>query len=62
MLVNVLVAEFAKRSTKLTYRAVDEYSYNEMLEQKRARWLKKLLMSQAQVKIFAALIRARIRS
>ena len=33
--VNVLVAEFAKRSTKLTYRAVDEHSYNEMLEAKR---------------------------
>jgi hypothetical protein len=32
--INVLVAEFAKRSTKLTYRAVDEFSYNEMLEQK----------------------------
>jgi hypothetical protein len=33
--INVLVAEFAKRSTKLTYRAVDENSYNEMMEQKR---------------------------
>ena len=33
--INVLVAEFAKRSTKLTYRAVDEFSYNEMLEEKR---------------------------
>ena len=30
--INVLVAEFAKRSTKLTYRAMDEFSYNEMLE------------------------------
>ena len=38
--INVLVAEFAKRSTKLTYRAVDEFSYNEMLEQKEL-WLKK---------------------
>lgn len=32
--VNVLVAEFAKRASKLTYRATDELSYNEMLEQK----------------------------
>ena len=30
------IVSFAKRSTKLTYRAVDEFSYNEMLEQKRA--------------------------
>ena len=26
--VNVLVAEFAKRSTRLTYRAIDDFSYN----------------------------------
>jgi hypothetical protein len=53
--INVLVAEFAKRSTKLTYRAVDEFSYNEMLEQKR-KMIEDTLMSQAQVKISAALI------
>jgi hypothetical protein len=53
--INVLVAEFAKRSTKLTYRAVDENSYNEMLEQKR-KMLEDTLLSQAQVKISAALI------
>ena len=33
--INVLVAEFAKRSTKLVYRAVDDISYNELLEEKR---------------------------
>lgn len=33
--INVLTAEFAKRSTKLTYRAVDDISYNEQLEEKR---------------------------
>tara|TARA_R100001480_G_scaffold22125_2_gene32299 strand:+ start:3089 stop:5839 length:2751 start_codon:yes stop_codon:yes gene_type:complete len=53
--VNVLVAEFAKRSTKLTYRAVDEFSYNEMLEQKRAE-VEKTLMADAQVKIMAAMV------
>ena len=53
--INVLVAEFAKRSTKLTYRAVDDASYNEMLEQKR-KMLEDTLLSQAQVKISAALI------
>ena len=53
--VNVLVAEFAKRSTKLTYRAVDDFSYNEMLEQKRAE-VEKTLMADAQVKIMSAMI------
>jgi hypothetical protein len=53
--INVLVAEFAKRSTKLTYRAVDEFSYNEMMEQKRAA-IEEVLMSDAQIKINAALL------
>ena len=53
--INVLVAEFAKRSTKLTYRAVDEFSYNEMMEQKRAA-VEEVLMAEAQMKIVAALI------
>tara|TARA_R110000803_G_scaffold208492_1_gene277201 strand:+ start:5 stop:2764 length:2760 start_codon:yes stop_codon:yes gene_type:complete len=53
--INVLVAEFAKRSTKLTYRAVDEFSYNEMLEQKRA-MVEETLMAQAQTKVTAAML------
>ena len=53
--INVLVAEFAKRSTKLTYRAVDEFSYNEMLEQKRE-MVEETLMAQAQTKIVAAML------
>jgi hypothetical protein len=53
--VNVLVAEFAKRSTKLTYRAVDEYSYNDMMEQKRLA-VEETLMADAQIKITAALL------
>ena len=53
--VNVLTAEFAKRSTKLTYRAVDEFSYNEMLEQKRAQ-VEQTLMADAQTKIMAAMV------
>ena len=53
--VNVLVAEFAKRSTKLTYRAIDEHSYNEMLEQKR-QMVEDALMADAQMKIVTALI------
>jgi len=53
--INVLVAEFAKRSTKLTYRAVDEFSYNEMMEQKRAA-VEEVLLQDAQMKIVAALM------
>ena len=48
--INVLVAEFAKRSTKLIYRAVDDISYNEMLEQKR-KMVEDVLLSDAQMKI-----------
>ena len=53
--INVLVAEFAKRSTKLTYRAIDDFSYNEMLEQKRAQ-VEETLMTDAQTKIVAAML------
>ena len=53
--INVLVAEFAKRSTKLTYRAIDEFSYNEMMEQKR-KMVEDTLMSEASLKIQAALM------
>lgn len=53
--INVLVAEFAKRSTKLTYRAVDEFSYNEMLEEKR-KMVEETLLADAQLKIATALL------
>ena len=53
--INVLVSEFAKRSTKLTYRAVDEFSYNEMLEEKR-KMVEETLLSDAQTKILSALM------
>lgn len=53
--INVLVAEFAKRSTKLTYRAVDDTSYNEMMEQKR-KMVEDTLMADAQTKIIAAML------
>jgi hypothetical protein len=53
--INVLVAEFAKRSTRLTYRAVDEFSYNEMLEEKR-KMIEDTLLSTASTKITAALM------
>ena len=34
--INVLAGEFSKRFSKVQFRAVDDLSYNEMLEQKRA--------------------------
>jgi hypothetical protein len=55
--INVLVAEFAKRTTKLTYRAVDEFSYNEMIEQKR-KMVEETLMANAQMKIVTAMLDA----
>ena len=53
--INVLVAEFAKRSTKLSYRAIDDFSYNEMLEQKRAQ-VEQTLMADASTKMMAAML------
>jgi len=52
--INVLVAEFAKRTTKLTYRAIDDTSYNELLEEKR-KMIEETLLSEAELKITAAL-------
>ena len=53
--INVLVAEFAKRSTKLTYRAVDELSYNELLENKR-QMVEDTLLADARIKVASALM------
>ena len=53
--VNVLVAEFAKRNTKITFRGVDEYSHNEMLEEKRSQ-IEQVLMQQAEQKLMAKMI------
>lgn len=48
--INTLVSEFAKRNTRVNYTAVDEYSYNEMLEQKRAK-VEEVLLFEAQQKM-----------
>jgi len=53
--VNVMVAEFAKRNTKVTFKAVDEFSYNELMEQKRQA-IEEVLMSQAQQKLLNNMI------
>jgi len=53
--VNVMVAEFAKRNTKITFRGVDEYSYNEQLEEKRNQ-VEQVLLQKAQQKMMAKLL------
>ena len=53
--INVLVAEFAKRNTRVTFRAVDEISYNELLEQKRA-MIEQKLLADAERKMVISMI------
>ena len=53
--INTLTAEFSKRVTRVTYGAVDEYSYNEMLEMKKSE-VEQLLVSEAKSKVTQRLI------
>ena len=48
--INTLTSEFAKRSTRVTYSAVDEYSYNEMLELKKSQ-VEQVLVFEARQKV-----------
>ena len=56
-IINVLVAEFAKRNSKVAFRGVDEYSYNEQLEQKRSQ-IESVLLQEASEKMMAKLMEA----
>lgn len=49
-IINVMIGEFAKRNDKITYRSVDDTSYNEMLEQKRA-MVEEVLLAEAEKKM-----------
>jgi len=53
--VNVMVSEFAKRNTKVTFRSTDEFSYNEQLEQKRQA-IEEVLLGQAEQKMLMKMI------
>jgi len=53
--VNVLSGEFSKRYSKVQFRAVDDLSYNEMLEQKRA-LVEENLLADAQEKLLFRMI------
>jgi hypothetical protein len=48
--INTLVSEFAKRNTRVTYNAVDDRSYNELLELKRQE-IEEVLLFEAEQKL-----------
>jgi hypothetical protein len=53
--INVLANEFAKRSSRIMFRATDDTSYNEMLEQKR-KMLEDVLLKDANQKIMEQML------
>ena len=53
--INVLANEFAKRSSRIMFRAVDDTSYNEMLEEKR-KMIEDVLLKDANEKIMAQMV------
>jgi hypothetical protein len=55
--INVLMGEFASKYAKVTFRAVDDISYNEMLEQKRA-MVEETLLADAASQMLNNLIQA----
>jgi len=48
--INVLVAEFAKRNTRVSFRAMDEGTFNEILEKKRSD-IENVLVKKAEQKL-----------
>ena len=53
--INVLTAEFAKRNSRVDYRAVDEYSYNEILNAKMQD-IEEVLLEDAQNKLLEKML------
>ncbi len=53
--INVLTGEFAKRYSKVQFRAVDDASYNEMLEQKRMQ-IEESLLAEAESQLVLKMI------
>lgn len=53
--INLLTGEFAKRASKIMFRAVDDLSYNEMLEQKRA-MVEQALVAEAEREMMMKMI------
>ena len=53
--VNVLTGEFAKRYTRVQFRAVDDASYNELLEQKRIQ-VEEALLADAEAQLLQRMV------
>ena len=53
--INLLTGEFAKRSAKVIFRAVDDISHNEMLEQKRL-MIEQALVAEAEREIMMKMV------
>jgi hypothetical protein len=53
--VNVLTNEFSKRSSRIMFKAVDDTSFNEMMEQKRS-MLEQTLLSEAKNKMVSKMM------
>jgi len=53
--INVLTSEFAKRNTKIDYRAIDEHSYSEIFEKKKSD-IEAVLLEDAQVKLIERMV------
>ena len=54
-IINVLEGEFSKRNNKIQFRAVDDVSYNELLEQKR-QVLEDVLVKQAEQRLYSQML------
>lgn len=53
--INVLVAEFAKRNTRVSFRAMDESTFNEILEKKRSD-IENVLVRKAEQKLITKML------
>lgn len=53
--INTLVAEFAKRNTRVSFRAVDEFTHNEIIEKKRAD-IENVLVQYAEARLVQEMI------
>ena len=53
--VNTLVSEFAKRNRRVSFRAVDEYTHNEIIEKKRQD-IENVLVKYAEAKLLNQMI------
>lgn len=54
-IIDTLAAEFSKRTSKIMFRAVDDLSYNEMLEDKR-QMIEDVLTQQCEQKIYQKIV------